>query len=82
MYTYSLMTKFINKKYYSYEQTLNMLDVYLGFGRISVEQYAELSILADEVYEVTHEDEFIDSSLNGENEVSTLPVEDTAEDAA
>ena len=81
MYTYSLMTKFINKKYYSYEQTLNMLDVYLGFGRISVEQYAELSILADEVYKVTHEDEFIDSSLNGENEASTLPVEDITEDA-
>lgn len=58
-YTYTLMKKFINSKYYNYEQTMNMLDVYMGFNRISVEQYAELSILANEVYQISVDNAFV-----------------------
>ena len=85
-YTYTLMTKFINIKYYTYEKTLNMLDVYMGFGRISVEQYAELSILANEVYGISLDDAFNQDATGSdataeetptEDEVTTLPADDT-----
>lgn len=88
-YTYTLMTKFINIKYYTYDQTINMLDVYMGFGRISVEQYAELSMLANDVYQHNVDNAFTKEDLgnsntesdttpdaSGDETVTTLPADD------
>ena len=47
-----LMTNLINKKFYeSKDEAIAKLDVYFAMNRISEEEYAELALLAEEVYE-------------------------------
>ena len=47
-----LMTNLINKKFYdSKEEAIAKLDVYFAMNRISEEEYAELALLADSVYD-------------------------------
>ena len=47
-----LMTNLINKKFYdSKEEAISKLDVYFAMNRISEEEYAELALLADSVYD-------------------------------
>lgn len=47
-----LMTNLINKKFYdSKDEAIAKLDVYFAMNRISEEEYAELSLLAESVYE-------------------------------
>lgn len=46
-----LMTNLINKKFYSSkDEAISKLDVYYAMNRISEEEYAELVMLAEEVY--------------------------------
>ena len=50
----SLMTKLINKKYYkNVEDVQEKLDVYFAVNRLTEEEYAELILLANEVYNIT-----------------------------
>lgn len=47
-----LMTNLINKKFYdSKDEAIAKLDVYFAMNRISEEEYAELALLAESVYE-------------------------------
>ncbi len=47
-----LMTNLINKKFYdTKDEAIAKLDVYFAMNRISEEEYAELALLADSVYE-------------------------------
>ena len=47
-----LMTNLINKKFYdSKEEAIAKLDVYFAMNRITEEEYAELALLADSVYD-------------------------------
>lgn len=51
-----LMTNLINKKFYdTKEEAIAKLDVYFAMNRISEEEYAEMAMLAETVYE--HEEE-------------------------
>ena len=51
-----LMTNLINKKFYdTKEEAIAKLDVYFAMNRISEEEYAELALLADSVYEPAEE---------------------------
>lgn len=46
-----LMTNLINKKFYkTKDEAIAKLDVYFAMNRISEEEYATLSLLAEEVY--------------------------------
>ena len=55
-----LMTNLINKKFYdTKEEAIAKLDVYFAMNRISEEEYAELSMLAESVYEPIIEEELI-----------------------
>lgn len=46
-----LMTNLINKKIYSTkDEAIAKLDVYFAMNRISEEEYATLTLLAEEVY--------------------------------
>lgn len=45
------MTNLINKKFYSTkDEAIAKLDVYFAMNRISEEEYATLTLLAEEVY--------------------------------
>ena len=47
-----LMTNLINKKFYdSKDEAIAKLDVYFAMNRISEEEYAELALMAESVYE-------------------------------
>ena len=47
-----VMTNLINKKFYdTKDEAIAKLDVYFAMNRISGEQYAELALLAESVYE-------------------------------
>ena len=47
-----LMTNLINKKFYdTKEEAIAKLDVYFAMNRISEEEYAEMAMLAESVYE-------------------------------
>lgn len=47
-----LMTNLINKKFYdTKDEAIAKLDVYFAMNRISEEEYAELALLAESVYE-------------------------------
>ena len=47
-----LMTNLITKKFYdNKEEAIAKLDVYFAMNRISEEEYAELALLADSVYD-------------------------------
>ena len=47
-----LMTNLISKKFYdAKEDAIAKLDVYFAMNRISEEEYAELALLADSVYD-------------------------------
>ena len=47
-----LMTNLINKKFYdTQDEAIAKLDVYFAMNRISEEEYAELALLAESVYE-------------------------------
>ena len=47
-----LMTNLINKKFYdSKDEAIAKLDVYFAMNRITDEEYAELALLAETVYE-------------------------------
>lgn len=47
-----LMTNLINKKFYdTKDDAIAKLDVYFAMNRISEEEYAELALLAESVYE-------------------------------
>lgn len=47
-----LMTNLINKKFYdTKDEAIAKLDVYFAMNRISEEEYAELALLAEAVYE-------------------------------
>lgn len=47
----SIMTNLITKKYYAEKtEATEKLDVYFAMGRISAEQYSELTFLAEETY--------------------------------
>lgn len=49
-----LMKNLINKKFYdSKDDAIAKLDVYFAMNRISEEEYAELALLAEDVYEPT-----------------------------
>ena len=51
-----LMTNLISKKFYeNKEEAIAKLDVYFAMNRISEEEYAELALLADSVYEPVEE---------------------------
>ena len=46
-----LMTKLIEKKFYdTKDEAIAKLDVYFAMNRISEEEYATLTLLAEEVY--------------------------------
>ena len=46
-----LITNLINKKFYSTkDEAIAKLDVYFAMNRISEEEYATLTLLAEEVY--------------------------------
>lgn len=46
------MTNLINKKFYdSKDDAIAKLDVYFAMNRISEDEYAELALLAESVYE-------------------------------
>lgn len=46
-----LMTNLINKKFYkTKEEAIAKLDVYFAMNRISEEEYATLSMIAEEMY--------------------------------
>lgn len=48
----NLMTNLINKKFYATkDEAIAKLDVYFALNRISEEEYAELAMLAESVYE-------------------------------
>ena len=52
-----LMTNLITKKFYdTKEEAIANLDVYFAMNRISEEEYAELALLADSVYEPVEEE--------------------------
>ena len=52
-----LMTNLITKKFYdTKEEAIAKLDVYFAMNRISEEEYAELTLLADSVYEPVEEE--------------------------
>ena len=52
-----LMTNLITKKFYdNKEEAIAKLDVYFAMNRISEEEYAELALLADSVYEPVEEE--------------------------
>lgn len=47
-----LMKNLINKKFYeSKEEAIAKLDVYFAMNRISEEEYAELTLMSESVYE-------------------------------
>lgn len=47
-----VMTNLINKKFYdSKDEVIAKLDVYFAMNRISEEQYTELALLAEAMYE-------------------------------
>ena len=48
----TLMTNLITKKFYdTKDEAIAKLDVYFAMNRISEEEYAELALLAETVYE-------------------------------
>ena len=52
-----LMTNLITKKFYdTKEEAIAKLDVYFAMNRITEEEYAELALLADSVYEPVEEE--------------------------
>lgn len=56
-----LMKNLINKKFYeSKEEAIAKLDVYFAMNRISEEEYAELALIAESVYEP----QIIENELN------------------
>ena len=53
----NLMTNLINKKFYNTkDEAIAKLDVYFALNRISEEEYAELALLAESVYESVGEE--------------------------
>ena len=51
------MKNLITKKFYdTKEEAIAKLDVYFAMNRISEEEYAELALLADSVYEPVEEE--------------------------
>ena len=47
-----LMTNLINKRFYdSKDEAIAKLDVYFAMNRLSEDEYAELALLAESVYE-------------------------------
>lgn len=49
----TLMTNLINKKFYdTKDEAIAKLDVYFALNRIGEEEYAELAMLAETVYEL------------------------------
>lgn len=49
-----VMTNLINKKFYdTKDEAIAKLDVYFAMNRISSEEYAELALMAEGVYEPT-----------------------------
>lgn len=47
-----LMTNLINKKFYdTKDEAIAKLDVYFAMNRIGEEEYAELALMAESVYE-------------------------------
>lgn len=47
----TLMTNLINKKFYSAkDEAIGKLDIYFAMDRISEEEYATLTLLAEETY--------------------------------
>ena len=53
----NLMTNLNNKKFYdTKDEAVAKLDVYFALNRISEEEYAELAMLAESVYEPTSEE--------------------------
>ena len=58
----NLMTNLINKKFYdTKDEAIAKLDVYFALNRISEEEYAELALLAESVYEPEEEMETVES---------------------
>lgn len=56
-----LMTNLINKKFYdTKDEAIAKLDVYFAMNRISEEEYAELALMAESVYEP----QIIENELN------------------
>lgn len=55
-----LMTNLINKKFYdTKEEAIAKLDVYFAMQRISEDEYTELVLLAESVYEPVMEDKSV-----------------------
>lgn len=56
-----LMTNLISKKFYdTKDEAIAKLDVYFAMNRISEEEYAEIALLAESVYET----QIIEDELN------------------
>ncbi len=54
---YNMLKKLIERKYYAEEQTIiDLLNNFATFSQISIEQYSELMLLADEKYRVVVEE--------------------------
>lgn len=53
-----LMKNLISKKFYdSKDEAIAKLDVYFAMNRISEEEYAELALMAESVYELVVEED-------------------------
>lgn len=56
MLVYDLLTTLINKKYYADKQNIiDLLNNYVAFMQITIEQYTELMLLTEDVYEIGEE---------------------------
>lgn len=53
---YNMLKKLIDRKYYQDKQTIiNLLNNFATFNQITIEQYSELMILAEDKYIVVEE---------------------------
>ena len=74
-----LMTNLINKKFYdTKDEAISKLDVYFALGRITEDEYAELALLAESVYEPEVED-VVEDVIVEEQVIESEEVEETVE---
>ena len=60
MLVYDLLTTLINKKYYANKQNIiDLLNNYVAFMQVTIEQYTELMLLTEDVYRIITEEEVI-----------------------
>ena len=65
MLVVKLMTNLIEKKFYkTKDEAIEKLDVYFAMNRISEEEYATLTLLAEEIYKIELIPEALHKSKN------------------